>query len=214
MTHTDNISAEQLRKVSNEIGSLVFKPTVEPLNIEAAGEGAGQPAEEGPFHLHPTLAIWKLKPETFAVLARSIPRGDLIDWVEPTNLLYHQIRFNDEVVVGFARSSLELSESSALAQIGAANDFSSSVDAAINFVEEKHEGDEFMSGDPVVRLLEIPSYQAFVLWLCIEERRESRVVTVQVVYETKLAPRTFLTSQTLFEALHQSGPLTGIRDDS
>jgi hypothetical protein len=214
MAHLDTIPPEQLRKVSDEISSLVFKPAVQPFDLELVDREIGPPAEESPVHLNPTMTIWKLKTETFAVLARTVPEGDLVDWVEPTNLLYHQIRFNDELVAS-ARSWSKPSELPALAQIGVTTDFSSRVDETVKFIEQENESSAFMKDDPVARLLEIPSHQVFVIWLYVEKHRESRVVVVQVPEERNRLPlETFLTSQDLFQALHQSGPLGGVQDDA
>ena len=214
MTHTDSILPGHLKKVSDEIGSLVFKPALSLLDIEAVDQESAQPAEASPLLLNPTMTIWKLKAETFAVLARTVPDGDIADWVEPTNLLYHQIRFNDELVAS-ARSWSAPAESSALAQIGTATNFSARVDDAISFIEQENESTEFLKYDPVARLLEIPSHQVFGIWLYVEQRNESRVVVAQAPKEqVELPSRTLLTSEVLFHALHQYGPLTGIRDDS
>lgn len=213
MAHLDTIAPEQLRKVSDEISSLIFQPVAHPLDLEMVEPESAQPAEETPVHLNPTMTTWKLKPEAFAVLAQTVPDGDLVDWVQPTDLLYHQIRFNDQLVAS-ARSWSKPSESPALAQIGVTTDFSSRVDETIKFIEQQSESSAFMRDDPVARLLEIPSHQVFVIWLYVERRRESRVVVVQVPEERNaLQSTTFLTSQDLFQALHQSGPLGGVQDE-
>ncbi|MGZ5434625.1 MAG: hypothetical protein ACXWID_01710 [Pyrinomonadaceae bacterium] len=203
MAHTDvdNLPAHHLERVQREIGSFINDRSDAPS--ESVMSGDGPELVETPLNIGETFAIWKLKPEALRTLKDSNLRGDLVDWVKPTSLLYHQLRFNDQQIA-FARSTLDESRPQALSQLGG-SEFSSLVEDAIGFIDHNEQHDKVAKSDPIVRLLEIPSYQTFLLWLFAGE---SRVVVIEAPDE--LSKHSFYTSDELFKALKSIGTLAGV----
>ena len=203
MAHTDidNLPVHHLARVQREIGNFINDRPGVPPGPDMSGDGSD--LVETPLNIGETFAIWKLKPEALRTLKESTLRGDLVNWVKPTSLLYHQLRFNDQQIA-YARSTLDASRSQALSQIGG-SEFSQLVDDAIAFIEDNEQNDEVAKSDPIVRLLEIPSYQTFLLWLF---EGESRVVVIEA--PDALSKQVFHSSDELFKTLKTIGSLSGI----
>jgi hypothetical protein len=216
MAHLDTIPEDSINSVARGIATLVdenLAPTevpnenVVPLDVEE--EGAQLTIGE-------TLTVWKLKPEAFEALAKSRLSGDLVEWVEETPLLYHQIKLNGEAQ-GFAHSRLQKETNERTLLNVNASSIASEVDQLLlilrepDKIVENHERDDaFFASDPVVRLLEIPACRVFALWLLVNGR-ESRVI---IIYATDIRSdfdrERILTSDQFFKALGQYLPKPGV----
>src|SRR6185503_1862069 len=111
MAHTDSDSLQPsyLARVQQEISDFVYRRTQQPT--------ADFALTETPLNIAETLGVWKLSDQAFETLRETNPPGDLVNWVTPTSLLYHQIRFNDQVIA-CARSLVDEAETQLLSHIG------------------------------------------------------------------------------------------------
>lgn len=202
MAHTDvdNLPANHLERVQREIGRFINDRSDAPSPSDKSSD---EPTVETPLNIGATFAIWMLKTEALRILKDSNLRGDLATWVEPTSSLYHQLRFNDQQIA-FAQSTLDESRPQVVNQIGGFA-FSQLVEDAIDFIEQNEQHDEVTKSDPIVHLLEIPSYQTFLFWLF---KGESRVVVIEA--PDAFSKHVFYTSDELFKTLKSFGSLSGI----
>lgn len=213
MAHTDEISQDQLKKVAREIGEFIDSG----LDETVAREEPVPDEETAPLALGETLTTWKLTDEAFKALdesneapGKSDEFGDFSKWVEPTRLLYHQILLRG-TPEGFARSYREPnSESEALVQL-APSPFAAKLEELFKAIDENRDEDQFIAADPVVRLLEIPPYGVFALWLFSESLGESRVMIISAAKRLEgLIPGGILNPKEFIDELTRGGTLVGV----
>jgi hypothetical protein len=211
MAHLDKIPSDLLQKINDEItdfGSTAREGN--PADPNVVLESAG-PAPANSLQATDTLQVWKLKPGTLETLTNSSLAGDLFDWVQPTSYLHHLIRL-DGTPVGFARST-NVHKEKTVAQINfsANSGRSSRINQALEMIERNEQGDQVVASNPVVRLLEIPSYHIVALWLYAERLRKSRVVIVNAAKRyQQLAQGVLLNSEEFFDALKRGGKILDV----
>lgn len=208
MAHLDRISPELRIRVAREIGDFIDSGREPEDKSPRANAEAGD--NEANLELGETLTVWKLTSQAFETLEKSRLSGDLYQWVEQTPFLYHQIWVRGQVA-GFARSYREAeSGKKTLLQISA-SEFAVDLNNLFDMIERNEKQDEVIAGDPVVRLLEIPPFQVFTLWLFSEARNESRIVIINAPEGGKeLTPGSVLNSMQFLDGLSESGPLLGV----
>lgn len=223
MAHTDDIRADVLENVARQIADFVDRGLEKELIVEGPPPDAPNDiGDEKPLWVQDSLLVYKLSREALHVIRDSRAEGDLGDWVTPTGQSYHQIFLKGEAKA-FARSLMPEGESQevVLCQLSV-SPLARRVEDAFNIIKEREkketqkkldgsrEYDEVLAANPVVRLLDLPSYHIFALWLYAEALRRSRILVV-------VAPQrfggewagSFLTTAQFFERLKNSGPLTG-----
>jgi hypothetical protein len=203
MAHLDKIQPDLLTQVAREIGEFIDRGLK-----EAPKEPP--PAGKTPLELGATLTIWTFPARTFEALAHSKVSGDLSDWLEPTQALYHQIWLRGKPA-GFARSHRpEKGGKSAIFHLNE-SPLASQLHQFLEKIDHE-EADPFLATDPVVRLLEIPPFHLSALWLFSESQHESRVL---IIYAPKryegLGEGAMVSSKQFFDAL-SVGPISGITE--
>jgi hypothetical protein len=215
MAHTDNISPEALNSVARQIADLVERGIETRLDVESAlpdeAKSESESEQKTPLTIGDSFRICKLKDSALQNIRGGKAGGDLSDWVEQSDLFFHLILSNGKPKA-FARSVFPLKDATeeSLYQLNVSS-LPELIDQAVETIKQNKERDPLVDGDPVVRLLEIPSYHLISLWLYDEQRRESRVLTVLAPerYE-KLQPEQFLNTEAFFEGLREQSPLEGI----
>lgn len=206
MAHLDTIPNEVLVSVAREIGNLIntgFKEST-PREAEATT------AEESGLEIAETITVWKFQDRALETLATSTLSGDLSEWIEkPPLSLHHQIRLQGRIE-GFARSDPKTDKAEEMVLEISTSEFAASLNESFEIIEQYKE-DRFLARDPVVRLLEIPPYHVFALWLFLEGESESRVsiVTAPDGYE-EWGNGKIVDSRTFFDALKSNGPVLDI----
>jgi hypothetical protein len=203
VAHLDIISTDLVR-VAREIGQFLDKGLANPLEESATN------TDSLVLEIGETLTVWSLRKEAFEALDKMRLEGDLINWLEQDPILHHQIRLSGKTV-GFAQSYLvDGIEDKALFRISA-SPFASQISGLFEVIERNPQGDPVIAADPVVRLLEIPPFGVFALWVYAEARRESRIVIIDAADRYKeLTPGALLNSEDFFEALRRGGPLLDV----
>ena len=202
MAHSDIISIDLFR-VAREIGQFLDKGLPNP------------PQESDTTHasrleIGETLTVWGFTTKAFEALIDSSPVGDLSKWVRQDPVLHHQIRL-DGKTVGFAQSYLvEGIEEKAVFRVNASA-FAAQMRELLEVIERNPQGDPVIAADPVVRLLEIPAFGVFALWVYAETLQESRILIIDAAdrYE-ELTRGALLTSENFFAALRKGGPLLDV----
>ncbi len=215
MAHTDNISPEALDDVARQIADLLERGLETRLEVESAPSGEakseGESERKTPLVIGDSFRIYKLKDSALQNILDGKAGGDLSNWVEPSDLFFHLILL-DGKPTAFARSVFPLKDATeeSLCQLNVSS-LPELVDQAVESIKQNKERDPVADGDPIVRLLEIPSCHLISLWLYDERRHESRVLTVLAPerYE-KLQPGQFLNTETFFDGLRERPPLEGI----
>ena len=223
MAHLE-VSDEDLQHVARGIGNLIDRiqppaPAPQPLHLVAGDADAlvaGQPeASRGELTIGETLTVWKLTTAAFEALSAGTLTGDLVNWVEPTKFLYHQIKLNGEPQ-GFARSYVSGTDELPLLGVDA-SPFAKKLGQALQKIDdpdaiENHARDDgHFAADPVVRLLTIPQCRIFALWLFVEPDR-SRVMIVNATEpaRTQFENERILDSEEFYRALSIYRPVLGV----
>ncbi|HXI23842.1 MAG TPA: hypothetical protein VNG71_08195, partial [Pyrinomonadaceae bacterium] len=188
-----------------------------PLNVDDVGAGVASAEtreSNGTLTLGETLAIWRLKPAAFQALRTGHLSGDLINWVESTKFLYHQIRLNGEPQ-GFARSYVDDKRKPPRLGIDA-SDFAAKLGRVLRDIDEpttiqNHERDDpFFQKDPIVRLLEIPACRIFALWLLVEPDESRAIIVTATAPRSEFESGRILNSEEFYQALYFYRPLLGV----
>lgn len=215
MAHTDNISREALANVARQIADLVERGVETRLDVESASpdeaKSESAPEEKTPLIIGDSFRICGLKGSALQNIGDGTAKGDLSEWVAPSDLFFHLILLQGKPKA-FARS-LSPSEDATEASLCQLNVSSlpELVEQAVEMIKQNQEHDPVVGGDPIVRLLEIPAYHLISLWLYDERRHESRVLNVVAPKRyAKLQPGRFLNTETFFEGLREQPPLEGI----
>lgn len=215
MAHTDNISREALDSVARQIAALVERGIETRLEVESAlpdeARSESEPEQKTPLTIGDSFRICKLKDSALQNIRDGKAGGDLSDWVEQSDLFFHLILL-DGKPKAFARSVFPLKDATeeSLYQLNVSS-LPGLVEQAVEAIKQNKEHDAVVADDPVVRLLEIPSYHLISLWLYDEQRRESRVLPVLAPERyAKLQPEQFLDTETFFYQLREQPPLEGI----
>jgi hypothetical protein len=222
MAHFDDISPKLRKKVAQEIADFIDKtpdedlkdqpPPKEPdykkalFRRKAKEEHSEIDDEDAPLQLGDSLTVWKFSKAAFQRIAESRLPGDLSNWVARTHTVHHQIWFKGKVA-GFARSyDEERLDETTLFHLTASS-LAEEVNKLIEAVERNESGDEFLDGDPVVRLLDIPPFQVYSLWLFSEPLNESRVAIINAPRRYKFGRGALLNSTQFLDALSDGGLL-------
>jgi hypothetical protein len=210
MAHLDSISRQSLVKVAREIGALIDSGFADyPRTRTPARGGQNAGVKGASLEIGETLTVWKLQARAFETLEKSRLSGDLADWVEQTPFLQHQIKLSGRAE-GIARSYREKGiEKRSVFQV-AASPFASRINQLFEMIENNKVHDPVIEDDPVVRLLEVPAYHVFTLWLFAASKRESRVVIIDAPEQYVREKDPYLTSGQFFDALKENGPIRDI----
>jgi hypothetical protein len=208
MAHLDSISKQALVKVAREIGALIDSGFADYPRTPV--EGARNSDVEGAYlQIGETLTVWKLQARAFETLEKSRLSGDLSEWVEQTPFLQHQIKLNGKPE-GIARSYREKGIEDRSVFQAAASPFASRINQLFKMIENNELHDPVIKDDPVVRLLEVPAYHVFTLWLFAASRRESRIVIIDAPEQYAREKEPYFTSGQFFDALKENGPIPDI----
>lgn len=206
MTHPDKISPKLIKQVAREVAEFAYKTSSQPGSLPEAAplDFATVP------RIASTLTIWSLKSSALEKLAQTELEGDLSEWAQQTPLLHHQVEWSNRPA-GFVRSQREPLYEKSVVQINISASESPLHRVLEAVTENKFDEEDFMASDPVMRLLEIPSYQITAIWLFDEPRRESRIKVSSAPkrYEG-LRQNRLLDSSEFFNALRTGGPLRGV----
>jgi hypothetical protein len=215
MAHTDDISPEALDDVARQIADLVERGIETRLEVESAlpdeVKGENEFEQPTPLTIGDSFRICKLKASALQNIRDGKAVGDLSEWVEQSDLFFHLILSHGKPKA-FARSVWPLKDATeeSLYQLNVSS-LPELVGQAVETIKQNKERDPVLNGDPVVRLLEIPSYQLISLWLYDECLGESRVLTVLSPERyAKLQPEQLLDTETFFAGLREQPPLQGI----
>jgi hypothetical protein len=216
MSHTDEMPVDFMQKVAGELKDAVKKhippsPLAEALNLSPPTDRSLPPMAMGVIQLHlcETFAVWKFKAGMIEAIAAGKFCDDIHDCVEATKFFFHQVREKGKLVA-FARSRVGDGTVS-LTQYNIST-LVSSVDQAIEIIENSEENDEVVASDPVVRLLEMPSHHIIALWLysasLAENRSRALIVRGPNIFTENR--NKLLTSAEFFKLLKQSGVIQAI----
>lgn len=217
MAHFDKI-LENLNRVASEIGEFMWPRSDSRSDVSFSEPTNRHDNDDSPLRLTETLTVWQLTMEALETLNESRKvGGDIVDWVEQQPFLHHQIRLRENTV-GFARSyiansaSAEEEESKKIVfHVSDDPSYASLLTKAFIAVDRNEIIDAVVEADPVVRLLEIPSFQFYGLWLFSEELQESRILVISAAERYKeLAPGALLKSEEFFGSLQTGGPLIDV----
>jgi hypothetical protein len=214
MAHTDDIPEGAIKEVVRQVSDLVERGLEKDLLIAAppadVGDMLGDISVEHPLTMQDSFSIWELDEEALDAVQGARAEGDLSAWARPAGQLYHQIFLKGEPKA-FARSEMREGGSGeeTLSQLNV-SPLAARVEGALRKIKENRERDEVVAADPVVRMLELPSYHILALWLYAEALRQSRVLII-------IAPKrygeswagSFLTTERFFDGLRIVGPLAG-----
>lgn len=206
MTHPDKVPSALIDQVAREVAEFAYKTSSQP----------GSTFEAGPLdiatapRITSTLTVWSLKPDVLEKLAQTKLEGDLSEWAQQTPLLHHQVEWLNQPA-GFVRSQREPLYEKSVVQINISSSESPLHGVLEAVTENKFNEEDFMDSDPVMRLLEIPSYQITAIWLFDQLGRESRIKVSSAPkrYEG-LRQNRLLDSSEFFNALRTGGPLRGV----
>lgn len=226
MAHFDTI-LEDLKRVADEIGMFVARRTEQ--RRDDSGLDTERDSEPYPLEVTETITVWQLTLEAQEVLNQSGSiRGDVVHWVEQQPFLHHQIRLRGKTAACARSYRHKISErqkqtpekphssvtehsekQKVLSQISYDASYASLLTREFARIDQNDFEDDFIEADPVVRLLEIPSFQVYVLWLFAND--ESRIIVLSAARRYKnLAPGALLKSEDFFEALRIGGPLRDV----
>jgi hypothetical protein len=210
MAHLDSISKQSLVTVAHEIGALIDSGLADyPRTGTPEKDGRNSDVAGASLQIGETLTVWKLQARAFETLEKSRLSGDLSDWVEQTPFLQHQIKLNGRAE-GIARSYREKGiENRSVFQV-AASPLASRINQLFEMIEDNELHDPVIKDDPVVRLLEVPAYHVFTLWLFAASQRESRIVIIDAPEHYAREKEPYLTSGQFFDALKENGPIPDI----
>src|SRR5438067_2163900 len=209
MAHLDKISRDLLEKVASEIAEFINRrPSKmrEPYSSEAATDydsigDQRAPTENGSIAqgdaeglvISESLTVWKLKAQAFEAIVKPPVRGDVFEWVEEKPFsLHHQIRFRGKPS-GFARSYTEAKAEEKLVFQISSSEFAANLNDALELIEQSR--DPFVLADPVVRLLEVPPFHTYALWMFLSGPKESRLEIIASPERYRLAPGKIIDSK-------------------
>ena len=217
MAHFDKI-VEDPQKVATEIGEFMASRAEPRSNASISESPKPRDNDESPLMLTETVTVWQLTIATLEALNESRPvSGDIVDHVEQQAYLHHQIKLRGKTV-GFARSYVaknvsanEETSRNIVFQISDDPSYASLLTTAFLAIDRSEIDDPVVKSDPVVRLLEIPSFQFYGLWLFSEQLLESRILVISAAerYEG-LATGVLLKSENFFDSLQTGGPLLDV----
>jgi hypothetical protein len=209
LAHFDHVSRDLRIKVARELSEFIDQRSEERLKYQPPEVSPEAGEESETLQLGESLTVWQLTRNAFEALGKSKLPGDLIRWVEPTPFLYHQIWLRGKIA-GFARSySEETVEENVLFHVSA-SEFAASVNQLLEKIEHNDQKDSIIATDPVVRLLEIPPFQVYALWV-FTESQQSLVAIIDAAERYKELTRgSFLNSQQFLGALSEVGPIAGV----
>lgn len=202
MAHTDTVPPDVQTAIASQIGDF----------ISTGAEKAFLVAESVPVNFGETFSVWKFKPYAIAQLREGAETGDLKDSVVRKPQWHHQVKFDGEGKA-FARSMYPEADPAdvKLCHLNV-SEFAEALDAAIHSIDDNSLHDPWLDNrDPVVRLLEIPSYHVDVLWLFDEHTQESRVLVLDAPQRyIRLVRDRLLPASEFLQALVEAEPLTGV----
>jgi hypothetical protein len=225
MVHTDDIPADALHKVIQEVTDLVDRGLEDDLRVEEPPAGVADLVMEdwdgNPLRMQDSFYIYKLEAKALEAIRNSRAEGDLSKWVTPADQIFHQIFLLGQPKA-FARSKVlkQGAEGKTLNQLNV-SPLAGHIEDGLKKIKEKQEDtlgrirehqeyDQVFAADPVIRMLDLPSYHILALWIYAETLHQSRVLLL-------LAPKryrkswteNFLTTEQFFEGLRDLGPLGG-----
>ena len=189
MAHVQKVPDDALDAIAKQVGKLY--PSLD-NNVTQR-----QPSAE----LTETFPVWFLSTE-----AINTGNGNLLELAQDTFRWHSQI-WIDGKPEGVVRTMASDGDASdwTVRQI-LKGDFAKTVDDAIHWVDAE------VNTDPLVRILEIPTFFIMALWL-IDGQESSVVIARLPEYLQSLSPLVQYSSQDFLEALRQEPPAIGIRDE-
>ncbi len=189
MAHVQKVPDDALDAIAKQVGKLY--PSLD-NNVTQR-----QPSAE----LTETFPVWFLSTE-----AINTGNGNLLELAQDTFRWHSQI-WIDGKPEGVVRTMASDGDASdwTVRQI-LKGDFAKTVDDAIHWVDAE------VNTDPLVRILEIPTFFIMALWL-IDGQESSVVIARLPEYLQNLSPLVQYSSQDFLEALRQEPPVIGIRDE-
>lgn len=190
MAHSYKISDKALHGVTEQLGE----------HLHHLGDPDLLKAKS--VELCETFEMWKLGAKALASGAQS--GSDLAQLARPTRNLHHQIKHDGEAK-SFASSAGD-SKNRTLAG-WTISPLAKKIDQAVRWIDHQVE----IGGDPLVRLLVVPSYHVHAFWLVGEAGSEDRAVVIDAPAQYKGLPRMkLLTSREFLAALVSERQAIGI----
>lgn len=218
MAHTDDIRPETLNEVVRQITALVERGLAKELLVEEvpgggqdiSGDVANDLTFEHPLSLADSIRIYQLGAEALKAVRSGSARGDLGEWVSPSDEVHHQIFLRGEAIA-FARFLVPASgEGEVLMNQLNVSPLAAQIEDALKTIKDNQGQDEVLAADPVVRLLDMPSYHMLALWVYAESLRRSRVLIVSASeFDSETWAGHVLTTEQFFQRLRDIRPLAG-----
>lgn len=218
MAHTDDIGAEAMNTVVQQITAFVDRGLEKDLQVEEPPEGGGDILEDlnggdpdpYPLKLQDSLRLYEFSPVALRAIRNGRARGDLSEWAISAGEVHHQLSMENDAVA-FARSLVPAGGGGevVLNQLNV-SPLAGRIEEALQRIKENQERDEVVAADPVVRLLDLPSYQMIALWMYAEAVGQSRVLIVLAPEsDEETSAGRFLTTEQFFQRLRDIVPLAG-----
>jgi hypothetical protein len=182
MAHTDAFPSDVLKSVAARIGPRLLMPPGAP-----------------PAQLRETFSVWAL-----GLDATTRPGEPIAKLAKPTGRWHHQVSIGNQVRT-FARS-MPLGPTAAdwtVSQITPDSPIAEAIDRAIDWVDKN------VQGDPLVKLLIVPSYYLHAFWLKTDGADQILVVHKPDQY-TRLKYESLYTPKEFLELLAREPHATGI----
>lgn len=210
MAHFDSI-LEDVKLVADELGQFFTRRSGRERYAVPADD---QDTEPHQLEIAETITVWQLTLKALDALKEGSIGGDVINWVEQQPFLHHQIRLRGKTAA-FARSYRKLVAENeetrrTLFHVSSDSSYASLLTTQFERIDQNANHDPFLELDPVVRLLEIPSFQVYVLWLFSASPPQSRLMVLTAAKRfTELTPGASLTPEAFWLALRR-GPLRDV----
>jgi hypothetical protein len=206
MIKPETASTTALEKIAGEIGEFIGQGQAPPFFSDALHElnpDEGMPS----YDLTDTFAVWVLDEEALSTKRTS----SLSEMARFAERWHHQIRQGGEVAV-YARSVGSDGSDLSFQQL-AQSELARSIDQAISLVDTY---EKELAGDWLVRLLIVPSYQAYAFWLVNQSsEKDSKVLLIEGAEQLSGVSRTeFFTDDRFVELLRRTRPVMGLSSAS
>lgn len=194
MAHTDNLPDDVLDSIAGKIGERLTGLTESAIPFSSTTSAEASP------ELRETFALWMLGADDIV----NLPSNKLVLMAKPTGRWHHQIKSGVETKT-FARSTPLGSDADSwsIREVFYESQLAKNIDKAIDWIDQNIEN------DPLVRLLAVPAYQLYALWLSATD--DSKVLIVDCPSQfTYLLPNQLLGDQQFLAALRHESHIIGI----
>lgn len=189
VAHAEQLPDDVLDEVSKQIGEMMHG-VIDPERLAKADPTT----DKSPFE------VWRLGAD--ALLQ---PTPELRRSAGLTGRWHHQV-FLDDVPQGFARSAPLGAQPSSWRVLGF---FESKLAGKIAAAAAWIDDDKNVSGDPLVRLLEVPTYQVYAFWLLRDDGQDEVFVIDCPEVFTHLRPNQLLSQASFIDGLRREQHTVG-----